>query len=177
MTLWSHSRGRLGQRTRLRSSAAFSLIELMVVVTIMSFLFFLAVPAYQRIQRKAKAAAIVNDLRTFSTAFQAHAHETGAWPPEAAAGIVPAGMTPEEIKFDDWTHPTPMGGNFDWENNQTHGGTVYRAAITIAPTSGAPMTTDSALLLEIDQAIDDGDLSTGIFRLGFGGQPLFIIEN
>jgi type II secretory pathway pseudopilin PulG len=153
------------------------LIELMVVVTILSFLFLLAVPTYQRLQRKAKTAALVNDFRTFATAFQTHAHDAGSWPPEAAAGVVPTGMTPEELKYDDWTHTTPMGGKFDWEYNQIHGGVQSRAAITITPTSDAPLVIDSALLLDIDRAIDDGDLATGNFRTGFGGRPLFVIEN
>ena len=148
----------------------------MVAVTILSLLLLLAVPAYQKLLRKARVAAIANDLRVFAAVFQAHAHEAGAWPPETAAGIVPAGMTPDELKYDDWTHPTPIGGKFDWEYNQIHGGVLYTAAIAITPTSDAPMVVDADLLLEIDKAIDDGDLSSGNFILGFGGSPLFVIE-
>ncbi|HEY4249051.1 MAG TPA: type II secretion system protein [Lacunisphaera sp.] len=177
MRLRSHLRGQNSRRKSLRSNGAFSLIELMVAVTILSLLFLLAVPTYQRIQRKAKAAAIANDLRVFAAVFQAHAHEAGAWPPETAAGIVPMGMTPDELKFDDWTQKTPMGGKFDWEYNQTHVGVQYHAAIAITPTTGAPIVLDDELLLEIDKAIDDGDLSTGMFRRGNGNYPLFIIEN
>ena len=183
MRSWSKFSGQLTDKRNLRqSNAAFSLIELMVVVTILSLLFLIAVPTYQRLQRKARTAAIVTDFRVYATAFQAHAHDTGTWPPESPAGVVPTGMTPEELKFDDWVHITPMGGKFDWENNQVHpGGTSpggrWRAAITISPTSDAPIVNDAALLLDIDRAIDDGDLNAGSFRLGFGGNPLFVIEN
>lgn len=177
MRSWCHPRGQSDPRKSLRSDRAFSLIELMVAVTIMSLLFLLAVPTYQRIQRRAKSAAIANDLRVFAAVFQAHAHEAGAWPPETAAGIVPVGMSPDELKFDDWTQKTPMGGKFDWELNQTHVGVQYHAAITITPTADAPLILDDELLLEIDKAIDDGDLSTGAFRRGNGNYPLFIIEN
>jgi len=128
-----------------------------VAVTILSILFFLAVPTYQRLQRKAKSAAIANDLRVFATVFQTHAHEAGAWPPEAAPGDVPLGLTPEELKFDDWKRTTPMGGKFDWEYNQTHVGVKYQAAILITPT-------------------DDGNPVDGNFRRGIGDFPLFIIE-
>lgn len=173
MRLRSHLRGRKGPR----SNKGFSLIELMVALTILSMLFLLAVPTYQRIQRKAKAAAIANDLRVFATVFQAHAHEAGAWPLDASGpGVVPDGMTPEEIKFDDWTHKTPMGGKFDWEPSLTYSGVKYSAVIAITATSDAPLILDDDLLLDIDQALDDGNLSTGMFRLG-EGQPLFIIEN
>lgn len=177
MRLRCHLRGQNSLRKSLRSDRAFSLIELMVALTILSVLFFLAVPTYQRIQRKAKAAAIANDLQVFAAVFQTHAHEAGAWPPETAAGIVPMGMTPDELKFADWTQKTPMGGKFDWEYNQTHVGVQYHAAIAITPTADAPLILDDELLLEIDQAIDDGDLSTGMFRRGNANCPLFIIEN
>jgi type II secretory pathway pseudopilin PulG len=148
----------------------------MVAVTILSFLLFLAVPTYQRLQRKAKSAAVVNDLRVFATVLQAHAHESGAWPPEAAPGDVPLGLTPEEFKFDDWKRKTPMGGKFDWEYNQTHVGVKYQAAILITPTSDAPLILDDELFFDIDQAIDDGNPVDGNFRRGNGDFPLFIIE-
>lgn len=175
MRHWSIARGQLHPQ-KLRSNSAFSLIELMVAMTILSMLFLIAVPTYQRLQRKAKAAAIVTDLRVFATALQTHAHESGSWPPEAAAGVTPVGMTTDEFKSDDWTHPTPIGGQFDWEYDVMNGGVKYRAAITIVPTSVADYVRDDELLLQIDQAIDDGDLTKGNFMLGEGDCPLFVIE-
>lgn len=148
----------------------------MVAMTILSFLMLLAIPTYQRIQRKAKAAAIANDLRVYATTFQAYAHEKGTWPAEAPPGVVPAGMSPEEIKFDDWTHSTPIGGKFDWEYEQIHAGIKYRAAIAITGTTDAPLPIDADLFLAIDQMVDDGDLTTGNFLRGNGNFPLFIIE-
>lgn len=148
----------------------------MVAVTILSLLFLLAIPTYQRIQRKAKAAALANDLRVFGTTLQTHAHEAGSWPPEAAAGIVPAGLSPEEIKYDDWTRRTPIGGRFDWDYNQVHRGIRYRASIVISPTDDAPLPADKDLFRAIDMAIDDGDLETGNFQVGDANVPLYIIE-
>ena len=148
----------------------------MVAVTILSLLFLVAVPTYQRLQRKARTATIVNNLRVFATALQSHAHDTGTWPPEAAAGVIPVGMTADEFKSEDWTRPTPMGGHYDWEYNQLHVGVRYRAAIAITGTGDAPLTIDYDQLLSIDSAIDDGDLHTGSFRLGFGDCGLFVIE-
>ena len=148
----------------------------MVVVTILSFLMMLALPSYQRIQRKTRASAVVNNFRVFTAVFQAYAHESGNWPPEAAAGVVPTGITSQDLQTDVWTHATPIGGKFDWENNQTHNGTKYRAALAITATSDAPLLIDLDLFQEIDAALDDGNLATGNFRLGFGNCPLFIIE-
>jgi prepilin-type N-terminal cleavage/methylation domain-containing protein len=176
MIVSSHSDSPTGRRNILRSTQGFSLIEMMVAATIVSMLFMAAVPLYQRIQRKARTAAVINDFQVFAAAFQAHAHSTGSWPPESATGVIPTGMNGDELKADKWTRTTPIGGQYDWENNQLHNGVTYRAAITIVGTTGSPLVIDPVQFLDIDRAIDDGDLTTGSFRLGFGNCPLFIIE-
>jgi len=164
-----------------RSAAGVGLVELMVVVTIISMIMLAAVPTYNRIQRKARASAVVNDFRVFAAVFQAHAHETGSWPPEAAVGDVPVGMLTTELKPEAWQKITPMGGQFNWDFNQVHpGGTSpggrWRAAIGITDSPTSAVILDQALLLEIDRDLDDGDLTTGSFRLGGDGGPLFILE-
>ena len=148
----------------------------MVAVTILSMLFLVAVPTYQRLQRKARSAAIVNDLRVFAAALQAHAHDTGAWPAEVAAGVLPPGMASDELNGDSWSKVTAIGGHYDWDYKQVQGGIHYTAVITITATSGAPLIVDTAQLTDIDQELDDGDLTTGNFRLGFGNAPFFIVE-
>lgn len=174
---------RLIGRQRLPRSAAgvISMVELLTVVLIISVLFLMGVPTYQQIQRKARATAIVNDFRVFGAVFQAYAHERGSWPAEVAAGVVPAGVTAEEIATDVWTRATPIGGKFDWEFNQSHpGGTSaggkWRAALAINSTSDSALMVDADLYETIDEALDDGDLTSGNFRLGFGDCPLFILE-
>ncbi|HTL67857.1 MAG TPA: type II secretion system protein [Lacunisphaera sp.] len=164
-----------------RSAAGVGLVELMVVVTIISMLMALAVPSYQRVQKRARAGAIVNDFRVFASVFLAYAHENGAWPAEAPAGVVPTGVTSQDLKLDRWTTPTPIGGHFDWEFMQVHpGGTspggTWRAAIAITDTADAPLIIDLDLYQQMDQAIDDGNLSTGSFRLGDGNCPIYILE-
>lgn len=178
-----HRPTRLIGRQRLPRSAAgvISMVELLVVVLIIGILFVMAVPTYQRIQRKARAATIINDFRVFGAVFQAYAHEKGSWPVEAAAGVVPTGLGSEDLQTDNWSGVTNIGGKFDWENNQTHpGGTSpggrWRAALAINSAPGATLIVDADLFEEIDEALDDGDLATGNFRLGFGDCPLFILE-
>ena len=171
----------LGRRDIPRSTSGVGLVELMVVVTIISMIMLAAVPTYNRIQRKARASTIVNDFRVFASVFQAHAHETGSWPAEAPAGVVPTGVSATELNYTAFTRVTPMGGQFDWEFNQVHpGGTSpggrWRAALGINSTAGSTVLLDAELLKEIDSALDDGDLNTGTFRLGGDGGPLFILE-
>lgn len=169
------------QRLPRSASGVVSLVELMTVVLIISILFMMAVPTYQRIQRKARATAIINDFRVFGAVFQAYAHERGTWPAEAAAGVVPTGVTAQDLQLDTWTKPTPIGGKFDWEYDQAHpGGTSpgghWRAALTINATGDSSLLVDADLYEMIDEALDDGNLTSGNFRLGFGDCPLFILE-
>jgi type II secretory pathway pseudopilin PulG len=169
------------QRLPRAATGVVSLVELMTVVLIISILFLTAVPTYQRIQRKARATAVVNDFRVFGAVFQAYAHEKGSWPAETPAGVVPAGITSQELATDVWTRATPIGGKFDWEYDQAHpGGTSpggrWRAALAINSTSDSTLLVDADLYEAIDEALDDGNLTTGNFRLGFGDCPLFILE-
>jgi type II secretory pathway pseudopilin PulG len=181
MRVRSTSSRLLGRRDIPRSAAGVGLVELMVVVTIISMIMLAAVPTYNRIQRKARASTVANDFRVFAAVFQAHAHETGAWPAEVPVGTVPLDMNNNELKAEAWLKITPMGGQFDWDFNQVHpGGTSpggrWRAAIGIVNSATSAVILDEALLLEIDRTLDDGDLTTGSFRLGGDGGPLFILE-
>ncbi|MEI6106508.1 MAG: type II secretion system protein [Opitutae bacterium] len=171
-----HTNRLLGRQRIPRSCAGIGLVELMVVVLIISMLMAVAVPSYQRVRQKAKAATLVNDLRVFAAVFQAYAHENGVWPAEAASGVVPTGITSQELKIDVWTHDTPNGGRFDWEYNQTHNGVKYRAAIAITDGPGLPLVVDLEMFRLMDLALDDGNLNTGSFRLGDGNCPLYILE-
>ncbi len=169
------------QRFPRLATRAFSLVELMIALLILSLLFFMAVPTYQRYQRKARATRIANDFKVFGAAFQTYAHEKGSWPSEALPGVVPTGFTSQDIQTETWAKATPMGGKFDWENNQIHpGGTSpggkWRAALAITGTTDAPLIIDADLMQEIDMTLDDGDLDAGNFRKGFGDCPLLIIE-
>ena len=169
------------QRFPRPANRAFSLVELMIAVLIISLLFLMGVPTYQRIQRKTRATAIANDLRVFGSAFQTNTHEKGTWPPEAAPGVIPTGISVQEIQSDKWQNATPIGGHFDWEYNQVHpGGTSpggkWHAAIAISSTSGSSVLLDADLMQAIDAELDDGDLTTGNFRSGFGDVPIYILE-
>jgi prepilin-type N-terminal cleavage/methylation domain-containing protein len=165
---------RAGQCGRNGRSAGFSLVEVMVVVMIISILAALGVPAIIRVKTKAKVSVIVSDLRTFSAAFDAHAQESGGWPAEVDAGVFPAGMT-GRLNEVSWQRKTPIGGKYNWDYDQLHGGIRPRAAIAISNTDDAPLVEDADLWLEIDRAIDDGNLGTGNFRLGADSHPVFIV--
>ncbi len=145
-----------------------------MVVLIISVLAMLAVPTIARIQRKARTAAVVNDFRVFATAFDAYAQESGKWPAEKAVGVLPPVMK-DRIQATTWGRITPIGGKYNWEYNRKHAGVRYMAALSINEAADAPFTIDAVQMLDIDQTIDDGDLTTGNFISGTGGVPVFVI--
>ena len=157
-----------------RFTAGFSLVEIMVVVTIVSLLISLAIPQVKKYQVASGAAVVAADLRTFATAFETYAQEKGGFPAEVDAGVMPPEMA-DRLGASGWLRVTPLGGQYNWENNQKHGGVNYRAAIAISETATAPLEVHEEKLREIDRLIDDGNLSTGNFRTGVNNDALYII--
>lgn len=164
-------RRRAGAR---RFTAGFSIVEIMVALTIVSLLITLAVPQLKKYQVAAGATVVVSDLRTFATAFETYAQEKGSFPAEVEAGVMPPEMA-DRLGASGWLRVTPIGGHYNWENNQKHGGVRYRAAISISETATAPLEVHEERLREIDRLIDDGNLSTGNFRTGVNHDALYII--
>ena len=163
---------------RCRRQRGFTLVEIMVVVVIISLLAAISVPSFQRVQRKTKVATIVNDFRVFAAAFDTYAQETGTWPAESAAGVFPTGMD-QRINSTAWLRKTPMGGQYNWENNQFNLFGTYKAAITISATASAPLPLDVNMLYDLEHAIDSPttlNWSAGSFRLGTGIVPLYLIQ-
>jgi prepilin-type N-terminal cleavage/methylation domain-containing protein len=159
-----------------RSAGGFSLVELMVVVTIISIMMMMAVPTYDRIRRKARATAIANDFRVYAAAFQAHAHAAGSWPDDTPAGGIPPGMTADELNLNQWTATTSIGGKFKWERHLLINGTQYNAALSIASTADTSPLNDADLMEQLDRELDDGNLSQGNFQIGDDYSPVYIIE-
>jgi general secretion pathway protein G len=79
----------IGKR-KVRGADGFTLIELMIVVSIIGILATLAVPSYQSSVVKAKEAALRQDLSTFRDVLDQHKADQGKYPPSLVA-LVSAG--------------------------------------------------------------------------------------
>ena len=159
-----------------KRQAGFSLLELVVVFFILSVLGAVAVPFLKRANLEARTTAVVNDLRVFAGALQAHAHDRGDWPSAAAPGELPAGLQ-TSIVAANWARTTPIGGRYAWAPDTLQQGERYRAAIVITSVGDNPVSDDRRQLTDIDRRLDDGNLSTGRFRLGYRDQPVLVIEH
>ncbi len=77
-----------------RNRRGFTLIELMVVVTIVGLLAALAQPSLQRMLLKAQAAAAIGELNVLKTALQQYEAEFQSYPAESGEGTIPTGLAP-----------------------------------------------------------------------------------
>ena len=139
----------------MRSKAAFTLVEIMIVVSIIALLAAIAVPSFLRARQRAQSSKFINNLRIARDAFDTYAIEHQRYPADTYRGVIPPGMETYFGKNLNWQRTTPIGGNWDWE---------YAVFGITAGISVASPSVSVEQLREIDQQIDDGDLSAGSFR-------------
>ncbi|MDK2972804.1 MAG: hypothetical protein PWP23_2559 [Candidatus Sumerlaeota bacterium] len=72
-------------RTARQRTGAFTLIELLIVVSIISILASIAVPNFLEAQTRAKVARVKADMRSVATALEAYAVDNNKYPPRKPA--------------------------------------------------------------------------------------------
>jgi prepilin-type N-terminal cleavage/methylation domain-containing protein len=152
---------------RYRRHTAFTLVEIMIVVSIIALLTAIALPSFMRARRRSQNAKFVNDLRVASGAFEMYAAEHNGYPPNVTPGVVPPGM---DIYFGsnfNFTAPTPIGGNWDWANRKVGN---FIGVSVFSPTA------DDTQMQEIDAIIDDGDLTQGSFQKASSNRYISILQ-
>jgi prepilin-type N-terminal cleavage/methylation domain-containing protein len=150
-----------------RRAAAFTLVEIMIVVAIIALLAVLALPSFLRARQHAQNAKFLNGLRVATDAFQMYAVEHNDYPADETRGVLPTDMALYFGPTFDWTKPTPIGGSWDWDR----GVFGFTAGVSVVQA-----TADVEQVKEIDAKIDDGDLSTGAFQNTAGDRYTSIIE-
>ena len=161
-------------RMSTKRRAGFTIIEIMIVVTIIGLLAVIAIPAFINSRRRSQNTAFMNDLRVLSdSVFNTYAIENGDYPPDAPPAIEPVGVGPYLHRSMNWAERTTIGGHWDWDRGASRGVPIYDdvyAGISVFE----PERT-RAQMLDIDQQIDDGDLQTGQFRIQPNGY-IFVLE-
>lgn len=139
----------------MKRNSAFSLIEIMIVVAIIADLAVIAMPSFMHARKFAQDTRFMTDLRAAADGFEMYDAERSSYPPNAGAGVVPAGMQ-QYIGTVDWGAPTPLGGAWNWDNNRN--GSV--AAVGVLFNGDG----DDLRMGGIDERMDNGVLTTGAFR-------------
>jgi len=146
-----------------RRQKGFSLVELIIVVSIIGILASLATVALHKSRNRVRATALINDLRVYEETFSRYFAETQNYPPsESIKDDYPEGMS--AYLPSSWNAPTPIGGAYLYKiqsRNNPKNRQVY-LLMRETPDSTAITTTD-AILQIVDDAIDDGNLDSGNF--------------
>lgn len=123
----------------------FTLIEVMIVVTIVGLLAAIAVQTFRQVKSSSRATIITNDLRLLRDAFQLYALEYGKWPDAANAGETPPEMkgAVQDLGID------RSYGQWRWVPPQIQLTTLID---------------DPEVMQKVDKQIDDGNLATGNFQ-------------
>jgi type II secretory pathway pseudopilin PulG len=159
-----------------RRAQGFSFLALSLVVALLGALLAVGLPYGRAALMHRRAQKVAADLRSFATLFQSYANDNGDWPAgDAVPGLAPRGVH-SKLAATNWSKASSIGGRYTWDPGSLHQGSRIRAAIVIASAEGSQVTSDREQLLEIDRAIDDGDLSTGNFLLGYRNYPMLVLE-
>jgi prepilin-type N-terminal cleavage/methylation domain-containing protein len=140
-------------------SLGFSVIELLIAVSVVAVIAAIAIPHYARARKSARSADFTSELRTTAEAFQMYAAENNEFPPTTTAlSKVPDGMDLYLPKNTTWESSPPIGGFWYWIH--WPGGLWGYDGYVMLFLPDA----DREQMTLIDEKIDDGVLTTGAFR-------------
>ncbi len=146
----SSERSRLGR-------GGFTLVELLVTVSIVGILAGLAIPNMRNMTFRARATNVAADLEVLRVATLSYNGDQHNWPAEVASGVVPpelVGFLPDGFSF------AGTGYELDYEN--------------IAIPMGLPGDPNVSLLIGASVTAADSRLSNGIAEL-LGGTIVFSV--
>ncbi len=143
----------------IHTRSAFTVIEVVVVITIIAVLAAMFVPRLASAESDTRILATADDLQKMAKVFDYFKSSNGYWPPDTEAGVMPAEMRSAFKSGNPFMRSTPIGGVYNYENLKDS--TTIFIAIHATDSVPLPDVIDAQLL---DEHIDDGSLATGNFR-------------
>lgn len=158
-----------------RTRAGFSLIELVITMTIITILAGLVTLRTGGMSESARITRAVSDLKTMAKALDVMKADMGVFPPDVSRNTdpglndvnrVPAGRREfwRGPYVDRWPSENPWGGEFDYEFWNYSGFNFDGTAGNEVLISLRGGTMNREIMDEIDSAMDDGNGATGMVR-------------
>lgn len=147
---------------------AFTLIELIAVIVVLAIMAAIAVPRYFDYNTRARASAVLRDVRVIKNAYLQYNYNTGLWPGNHGTGVLPPGLG---VYFDGnpFAKPTPIGGLYDADGDIIAPNSESFSIISIDQVATTPV------ISIIEQQIDDGNTATGGVR--WAGRWSFFVRS
>lgn len=149
----------------IKRKSGFTIIEIILIVTIIGFLLALAIPNMLRAGRSTRCACLARDIKNAGHAFLQYSFEHGGYPADTYPRQMPDGMS-EYFKGFGWRDKTVVGGFWDWD--------YLQFGCTAGVSIKSPNWGDEEMR-RVDEIIDDGNLARGRFRRRPGGY-IFVLE-
>lgn len=146
----------------------FTLMEILIVVVILGILAAIVIPSFASATEDTRKAAFTQDLRAFEMGVLRYQVDFGEFPPDGGSGSVPSGLE-DYVSVPKWEGGTPIGGVWDNETDD-----VVSAGMGVH-FDGTGDTRDTSYMATIDGMIDDGNVTTGSFRI-FGDRYYRVIS-
>ncbi len=160
----------------------FTLLGLGLAVLCVGLASYIALSEVRKFQHRSQREQFIEELRKFATAFETYRNTQGVWPVGTnGESKVPRGME-TSLANSTWLSGPPFGGSYEWIPPARTEATTETAGQKPAPVAliavtayspRPPLALSLADLLYLDEKIDDGSLSTGRFRTGFNGWPVY----
>lgn len=157
---------RMGRRTD-----GFTLIEILIVVIILGVLAAIVIPQFVGVTGDVERGTFVADLRILANAADRYRLDTDEYLEDSASGVCPAGFE-DYIQEEKWESVTPIGGVWDAELDSFGIKSAFGVHF-----NGEGETRNDAYMLLIDDAFDNNDLDTGVFRKIADDRYYFILED
>jgi len=108
----------------------FTIVELLVVVTIVGILTSIAIPKFRAVKRRATATQIVGDFDVVRHAAMSFFVDSGYFPPEAGSGATPRNLGPYLPSGFKFTRSDWMMDYENWPTGGVGGATVIGVSFT-----------------------------------------------
>ena len=149
----------------------FTLIEILIVVVILGILASIVIAQFRDASDDAVRATFLINGKTFVESAMRFRLDTGQFLEDSSSGALPAGFE-QYVQAEKWVGGTPIGGVWDAELNSF--GITSALGVHF---NGSGATRDDAYMVQLDAAVDDGDLATGGFRKIAADRYYFIIAD